>query len=181
MFSLKAVIQRSVQRGGGMLALWVVEADFMHSLVFLLLLESRFILLCSCCYESWDRSVVRDLWVTFRGSGNVKLLFWHWFLYIYIILFFFSIVTFYCWRLASLQRQCKNSCGRAWGTVIESWFGETQVAGLVHAERISFQSLQQSLSSCLLQSIQIILVDLWGLVITSSAYLCPVTLAASLP
>lgn len=89
MFSLKAVIQRSVQRGGGMLALWVVEADFMHSLVFLLLLESRFILLCSCCYESWDRSVVRDLWVTFRGSGNVKLLFWHWFLYIYIILFFF--------------------------------------------------------------------------------------------
>lgn len=73
-----------------MLALWVVEADFMHSFVFLLLLESRFILLCSCCYESWDRSVVRDLWVTFRGSSNE--------------------------RLASLLRQCKSSCGRAWGT-----------------------------------------------------------------
>lgn len=27
MISLKAVIQRSVQRGGGTLALWVVEAD----------------------------------------------------------------------------------------------------------------------------------------------------------
>lgn len=82
MISLIAVIQRSVQRGGGMLALRVVEADLMHKLVLLLLLESRFILLCSCCYASWDRSVIGDLWVTFRGSDNVKLLLWHWFLYI---------------------------------------------------------------------------------------------------